>query len=292
MKLITHNGRFHYDELLATAILKKIYPDASIIRTRDQTIINSGDIVYDVGGVYDHLKHRYDHHQYTFSDTFSDKYNIKMSSCGLIFKHFHEKLFEIYNILINDSLYDKLVNKVYEEFFLCADAIDNGINVFGNVKPRTISDVISLYNEDVNGFDKALFIVETDFFKYIENVINFWYKKYRELKNLIRELDDYILISNEYYDINLILEIEAIYGKNILYMVYPYESEYKIRAINISSNNFDLKKPLNKKWRGKKDKELEILCDGGVFVHSTGFIGSNKTKEGAIKMCRESYFSE
>ncbi|EQB60438.1 hypothetical protein NAPIS_ORF01982 [Vairimorpha apis BRL 01] len=109
---------------------------------------------------------------------------------------------------------------------------------------------------------------------------------------IILNIDDYILISNEYYDINLILEIEAIYGKNILYMVYPYESEYKIRAINISSNNFDLKKPLNKKWRGKKDKELEILCDGGVFVHSTGFIGSNKTKEGAIKMCRESYFSE
>jgi uncharacterized UPF0160 family protein len=39
MKLVTHNGTFHYDEILAASILLEIYPDAEIIRTRDADII-------------------------------------------------------------------------------------------------------------------------------------------------------------------------------------------------------------------------------------------------------------
>lgn len=292
MKFITHNGRFHYDELLATAILKKIYPEADVIRTRDQAIIESGDIVYDVGGVYDVSNHRYDHHQITFNDTFSDKYDIKMSSCGLIFKHFNTKLFEVYNVPTDDLLYPKLVDKVYKEFFLYADAIDNGVNIFDKVTPRLISDIVALYNEDENGFDKAFFIVRTDFEKYMQNIVNFWYKRFKELENLIRNLNDYILITDKYFDVDLILEVEALYNKNILYMVYPQDSEYKIRAINVASKNFELKKPLKKDWRGKRSQELEVLCDGGIFVHATGFIGLNKTKEGAIRMCRESFIAE
>ena len=32
-------------------------------RTRDQKILDTCDVVADVGGVYDPAKHRYDHHQ-------------------------------------------------------------------------------------------------------------------------------------------------------------------------------------------------------------------------------------
>ncbi len=60
MKIGTHNGAFHCDEALACAILKTLpqYKEAEIVRTRDQAILDTCDIVVDVGGVFDHEKKR------------------------------------------------------------------------------------------------------------------------------------------------------------------------------------------------------------------------------------------
>lgn len=52
MLLITHDGTSHYDEILATAVHQKIYPDSKLIRTRDHNTIETGDIVYDAGRVF------------------------------------------------------------------------------------------------------------------------------------------------------------------------------------------------------------------------------------------------
>src|SRR3989344_6430775 len=76
-KLITHNGSFHADDIFAAATfilyLERTNNDFSaqggpalgweIIRTRDEEIIKSGDYVFDVGGVYDEVENRFDHHQ-------------------------------------------------------------------------------------------------------------------------------------------------------------------------------------------------------------------------------------
>jgi uncharacterized UPF0160 family protein len=39
------------------------YADASVKRTRNPTVLDTCDIVVDVGGVFDPSIHRYDHHQ-------------------------------------------------------------------------------------------------------------------------------------------------------------------------------------------------------------------------------------
>lgn len=299
MKLVTHNGRFHYDELLASAILTKIYPDSKIIRTRDSKIISTGDIVYDVGGIFDPSRNMFDHHQHTFTETYSPDYNIKLSSAGLVYKYYHESFLSLYNIQPTDPLYKKLINKIYKEFFLGADAQDNGYNIYGEIKPRTIYAMVNLYNIEDNlisdqqdkNFEIALSLVAKDLDLYINNVITSWYNKYKELDLLIKNTNDYILVSDVYYSCDLILEIEKENNKNILFLVFPSDNLYKIRAINIDTTNFSLKCPLKKEWRGRRDDELNSMIEGAGFVHSSGFVGTNKTKEGAIKMCRESYES-
>lgn len=51
MKTIgTHSGMFHCDEVLGCSMLKLLYPDAEIIRTRDQKELDKLDLVLDVGG--------------------------------------------------------------------------------------------------------------------------------------------------------------------------------------------------------------------------------------------------
>lgn len=65
LRIGTHDGKFHCDEVLACYMLRSLpeYCDAEIKRSRDPAVLDECDIVVDVGGVYDPSVHRYDHHQ-------------------------------------------------------------------------------------------------------------------------------------------------------------------------------------------------------------------------------------
>lgn len=105
----THSGTFHCDEILACYLLSK-HPDFAghtVLRTRDQSLLDKCDIVVDVGSIFDPSKKRFDHHQVesrkrlvnlkfreflfshqnTFNETFSslrpefgEKYNVRLVS--------------------------------------------------------------------------------------------------------------------------------------------------------------------------------------------------------------------
>ncbi len=64
MKIVTHNGPFHADEVFAIAALSIFFADqdVSIIRSRDPAIIAIGNIIVDVGMEYDGER-LFDHHQ-------------------------------------------------------------------------------------------------------------------------------------------------------------------------------------------------------------------------------------
>ena len=67
------------------------------------------------------------------------------------------------------------------------------------------------------------------------------------------------------------------------------ESKWRVRAVSRSSEGFELRKPLPEKWRGVRDDELSKLSGigGCVFVHASGFIGGNKSFDGALKMAQK-----
>jgi uncharacterized UPF0160 family protein len=57
----------------------------------------------------------------------------------------------------------------------------------------------------------------------------------------------------------------------------------------VSVDSFENRKPLPAEWRGLRDKELSVKAGipGCVFVHAAGFIGGNKTYEGAVRMAQK-----
>ena len=58
MKVGTHNGVFHADDVFGYCILKAaFYDDIEIARTIDPNVLQNCDLVFDVGGG------KYDHHQ-------------------------------------------------------------------------------------------------------------------------------------------------------------------------------------------------------------------------------------
>lgn len=148
----THSGVFHADDVTACMMLTRFtkeFMGAKIIRTRDKEVLKKLNLVVDVGGEYDPSRHRYDHHQKGFNETFSEKFKTKLSGSGLIFKHFGEeiirnsleKLFvksELKKFKRDLSLEDVNVIKedLYEYFFEFLDGVDNGISRYPkSVKP-------------------------------------------------------------------------------------------------------------------------------------------------------------
>jgi uncharacterized UPF0160 family protein len=98
--ITTHDNLFHLDDLFACAILELVL-DAkgesySIVRTRDKALIAKSDYVVDVGDIYDPSVQRFDHHQKSFTDTWdntNERYKgIRLSSAGLIFKHYGKEV--------------------------------------------------------------------------------------------------------------------------------------------------------------------------------------------------------
>ena len=89
-KLITHNGSFHTDDIFAAAalslMLEKKGDSFEIIRTHDPEAIEKGDYVFDVGGIYDEEKNRFDHHQKSFKEKREN--DILYSSFGLVWKKY------------------------------------------------------------------------------------------------------------------------------------------------------------------------------------------------------------
>lgn len=137
----THNGIFHCDEILACYMLQQLpqYQNAKIVRTRDDAILDTCDIVVDVGSVFDPSKSRFDHHQKTFEHTlgslrpeFAEKFSkVRLSSAGLVYTYFGEQvireLLKKHNSDATDECVRQVYTKVYEHFIQEIDGIDNGV---------------------------------------------------------------------------------------------------------------------------------------------------------------------
>lgn len=51
-------------------------------RSRDPAVLSDCDVIIDVGGVYEPVNGRFDHHQRGFEEVFGFGFNTKLSSAG------------------------------------------------------------------------------------------------------------------------------------------------------------------------------------------------------------------
>lgn len=152
----THDGSFHCDEALAVSMLKLLpqyhnNDNTVVLRTRKADLLEKCNIVVDVGAVYDPANNRFDHHQREFTGTL-DNYNTKLSSAGLVYKHFgHDIIKAVLNRCdetvnsnsntnkadVSDDFIHICYDKIYKEFIEHIDAIDNGISITNdNSEPK------------------------------------------------------------------------------------------------------------------------------------------------------------
>lgn len=89
------------------------------------------------------------------------------------------------------------------------------------------------------------------------------------------------------------LEEEAQEAGKVLYVLYPEkptpDAKWRVQTVSVSKDSFESRKALPVEWRGVRDEELDKVSGvpGCVFVHAAGFIGGNKTFEGALELAKK-----
>lgn len=322
-KIGTHDGTFHCDEALACHMLRLLprYAKSPIIRTRDPATLATLDILVDVGGVYDPSALRFDHHQRSFSTTFDKDgphSSIKLSSAGLVYKHFGRtvirSVLEKEGIkLLNEQDLERVYTKIYKSFVEAVDAIDNGVSRYETDKPAkyesstNLSSRVARLNadwwerdpdQDAN-FVKASVLAGSELDDYILHTAKSWLpargivekamarRKEEEPSGKILVMREWAPWKDHLYDI----EREEDVVDQVLYVVYKDMTgrSWRVQCVPVENAAFESRCPLPESWRGIRDDELSKLTgiDGCVFVHAAGFIGGNVGFEGAMEMARK-----
>ncbi|MDE2399849.1 MAG: MYG1 family protein [Patescibacteria group bacterium] len=288
-KLITHNGGFHSDDIFATAVLSFVLEKQNqkfeVIRTRDPEIIENGDYVYDVGGIYDEAKNRFDHHQ--IGGAGADESGIEYSSFGLVWKKFGAEICGSQKVA--DNIRKRLVAPI--------DGPDNGIDIFTNkfenISPYTIQDYFSsmqpTWNEENLEIDKV-------FLEGVEIAKNILKREVILAKDLFEAEEKVTAIYNNTED-KRILTLDTHYPfDSILYklaepifIIYPRpDTTWGIRAVRKNPKSFENRKNFPASWAGQRDEELQKITGvpDAVFCHRALFLVVAKSKEGAIKLAQ------
>lgn len=285
MKTIaTHNHSFHADDVFGVATLLLIYPDAKVIRTRDEGLIAQADIVLDVGRIYDESKLRFDHHQEGGAGVREN--GIPYASFGLIWKRFGKEL----------CVSQEEIDNIDTNLVQVVDAEDNGFTLFtpviASARLFSISSVIGCLNpvlSEKQDFD-LIFMQAVEIAKTIlcrEIVVA---KELVETKRVFRET--YKKSSDKRF---VILEKEysrSLWGQcveefpELLFVVVPREQMFALRAVRKNASTFENRKDLPLTWAGKVGKELEEITGvvGANFCHNKRFVANAKTKEAILAL--------
>ncbi|BAT78876.1 hypothetical protein LR48_Vigan04g082900 [Vigna angularis] len=316
----THNGTFHCDEALACFMLRlsKRFSGAQIVRTRDPNLLETLDAVVDVGGVYEPRRHRFDHHQKGFHQVFGHGFHTKLSSAGLVYKHIGlEIIANVLKLHEDHPHVHRLYPAIYRNFVEAIDAVDNGVNQYDlNESPKYVVNTclssrikrlnLNWMDSDQSSdrenelFQQAMALAGAEF---LDNV-NYYAKSWLPARSIVMEslaVRESVDSSGEIIKLTRPcpwklhiheLEEEMKISPSIKYVIYPDDrgEKWRLQAVAISPARFESRKPLPYLWRGLENDKLSEVAGipGCTFVHMSGFIGGNRSYDGAVAMARAS----
>lgn len=317
LRICTHSGSFHADEALAVYMLRLLpkFQGSSLVRSRDPAKWEESDVVVDVSGKYDGAKY-FDHHQRGFEETFSPDFETKLSSAGLVYKHYGKEV--ISEVIKNKDpkTLDILYTKIYEGFVEAVDANDNGITLYETTSKRRFNDVnfkLSSYVSNLNplwnesdtdaDYDRQ-FELASDFMgtAFVHSVRSYGLG-WLPAKELVQKAFDSRFDVHESGKIVVfeqfcpwkdhLFTIEDAAGKTgeVLFVLFPDNSgKWRISTVPLKGQGFENRKALPEEWRGLRDEALseKTGVPGCIFIHAAGFIGGAQTKEAVVELAKMS----
>ncbi|MDA3899426.1 MAG: MYG1 family protein [Spirochaetes bacterium] len=280
--IAVHDGVFHADDIFAAAIIRLLYPDVKIIRSRSEDVLNQADLRIDVGGVFNPESGNYDHH---LEKGAGERPNgIPYASCGLIWNDFGMKLAK------TKFKFDHIERKIIQS----VDANDCGFS-FGEDRYSfshfTVSDLFDSFNpvwfrennnhdevfEEAVEFAKRILINELDRAEGFELSREYIYTVVEESVN------PFYVVLDRYIPWQHIIINET----DFLFVLFPSTAgDWRVRAVPRHLGSFESRKPLPASWAGKRESELADLTGvpDATFCHPARFIAGARSRAGAIAL--------
>jgi uncharacterized UPF0160 family protein len=281
MKVATHPGNFHADDVFAVAVLGLVHGPLELVRTRDEAAQAAADVRVDVGGRCDPATGDFDHHQKGGAGERDN--GIRYASFGLVWRAYGEQL-------TGDaegaaSIDDRLVQGV--------DANDTGQTITRSlvegVRPMTVSGVIAAMNP---AWDESLTPEQEDA-RFAEAVAvatrivqdelagsAAFRRAHQLVHDAIGRADDPRIIE---LDRNMPWrEAVVTTAPDALFVVYPKTDGWGMQAVPKALGAFDNRKDLPAAWAGLSGDELAAASgvDDAVFCHAARFYASAQSREG------------
>ncbi len=294
--LVTHSGGFHADELLSSAILTRLFPDAELIRSRDKGWITpaSDRIIYDVGGQFDASAQIFDHHQRP--NPLRDD-GQPYSSFGLIWAQYGRDYLTAMGVPARDI---DLIHASFDRgFVLPVDLLDNGaVNaseagpIFAAMTlPVLLETLKPAFDDPTDDADDRAFMAALPVARaFVEAQVNRRAAKHRA--------EAMVLAAIEAAGENRVLElpmgmpfragVEKAGADHLLFVVHPRGTDWALTTIRIGDDTFDNRADLPAAWAGLTDAALEQACGikGAKFCHNGRFIAVADSRDAILQMAQ------
>jgi len=281
MKVATHPGNFHADDVFAVAALGLAAGPLEIVRTRDEQVLAASDVRVDVGGRSDPATGDFDHHQKGGAGERAN--GIRYASFGLVWRHYGERLAGGPDAAA--AIDARLVQGI--------DANDTGQTIIrplvDDVRPMSVSGVIAALNP---AWDEELSPVEEDALfqhavalasRIIEREIAgaaAFDRARRLVHDAIGRASDPRVIE---LDRNMPWREPVVTGApEALFVMYPKSDGWGLQAVPRALGEFGNRKDLPAEWAGRSGPDLAAVSgvDDAIFCHAARFYASARTRAG------------
>lgn len=299
--IVTHDGIFHADDVMATAIAGMVHPYASIVRTRNQAKINEANIVIDVGGVYNADQGRFDHHQRDFKLVRPS--GTPYASAGLAWMHFGLALITTtamnYNVNPFIEKYPETILTIDAELMEPIDANDTG---YARAGSASFSDMVRSMNapwlltqgkqDDELNFKRFMKAVDgaCDYLEGLVLKILGQYEAETIVHKAITEAEGNAIVFEQPLPwINAVLNSKLEKAKDIKLAIYPANNgSWGVQSLPVSSKDTSLRASFPEQFRGISGEAMTELTGvkGLVFCHAGGHLAFSQSKDTAMALAK------
>ncbi|RFU29517.1 hypothetical protein B7463_g6839, partial [Scytalidium lignicola] len=234
-----------------------------------------------------------------------------LSSAGLVYLHFGQAIIVQYLSISEDTPEVNIIfNKIYENFIEALDAYNSGVLVY-DLKNITVASLEKKFNDGRFSLsamqeDEKFLAASKRIGEEFSRDLDYYTKSWLLARGIVRAAyakrrgygsEGRILVfdsqSVPWKDYLYTLEDEDKGQAKVVYVLYPEkpvpDAKWRIQCVPVSKDSFESRKPLPDAWKGFRDEKLDEICgvEGRVFVHAAGFIGGNKTFDGAKIMAQK-----
>lgn len=285
MKIGTHNGVFHADDIFGTAALRVLYPGAEVVRSRTPALLAECDVRIDVGGEYSPEKNTYDHHQRGGAGVRPT--GVPYAGFGLIWRHFGAAICGGQDV----------ADTVEETLVLGIDAVDNGYPLstplYEGVCGYSISSAISAFNPSWQeeesdwdeAFERAVQVASLILDREITRAQGVVLARKGVRAAIDGAVDPRLIVLERFMP----WQDELLSGDGTpqaLFVVFPSETgDWRLQCIPPLAGSFEKRLPLPESWAGKR-ADLATLTGvaDSLFCHPGRFICGAQSREGVLAL--------